>query len=196
LLVLHGPVAAVLLVARTATLPVLGAVLNGGADAIVTGASAPRQTYVFVTGHEFPVVYFAIRRQLETPQTAPRRVALLASIANRNTVYRESRDTLVIDSAGGFLGAAADRLLRSLDRPFRAGERIERRDFTAEVRTVTADGRPRVVAFHFRAPLGSSDFRWFAWSGDGPHEFPLPRVGEKVEIPPVAIVPGFDVGDG
>jgi hypothetical protein len=78
---------------------------------------------------------------------------------------------------------AVDRLLRSLDVPFAVGERIARRDFTAEVRAVTPDGRPAQVAFHFGAPLESPTFRWLAWGASGVETFRLPAVGARVQVP-------------
>ncbi len=194
LLVVHGPLAAVLLLARVATLPLFAGVFEAGARTAPADANAPRQTYVFVNGQEFPVVYLAIIRQLESPAAAPRRIALLASILNHNDVYREDGDTLVITGRGGFLRESVDQLLRSLDTPFRVGEQIARRDFSAEVRAITADGRPAQVAFHFRAPLESPEFRWLAWGESGVEEFPLPTVGAHVTLPPVGVLPVLGAG--
>lgn len=191
LLVLHGPVAALLLVGRVATMPLFAELFEAGAVTAPADENAPRQTFVFVNGSEFPVVYLVIIRQLESPDTAPQRVALLGSTATHNLVYREDADTLVITARGGFLRDTVDQLMRSLDVPFRVGERIKRRDFTAEVRTVTPDGRPEAVAFHFRAPLESPEFRWLAWGEAGAEAFPLPAVGTQVELPPVGLLPMF-----
>jgi hypothetical protein len=104
-------------------------------------------------------------------------------------VYREDEDTLVLTAEKGFLAEHVDLLLRSLERPFEVGETKERPDFRAEVRTVTNDGRPETVAFHFRAPLEDSSYRWLRWSPSGAQPFSLPSVGETVELPSVALVP-------
>jgi hypothetical protein len=189
LLVIHGPLAALLLVVRIAALPSLGVLFELGALTAPADEQAPRQTYVFVNGQEFPIVYLPIIRQLESPSTAPRRVALLASMFNDNEVYREAAATLVIGARDGFLKAPIDQLLRSLETPFRIGERIERRDFIAEVRSITADGRPAEVAFHFRTPLESSELRWLVWDETGVQPFQLPPIGARVELPAVSILP-------
>jgi hypothetical protein len=186
LLVLHAPIAAVLLVVRVATLPAFSGFFEAGIATAPSDGNAPRQTFVFVNGQEFPVVYLMILQQLESPSTAPRRVALLSSALSHNTVEREDADTLVITAREGFLSEPVDRLLRSLDVPFRAGEKIERRDFTAEVRTITADARPQQVAFHFRAPLESREYRWLSWSEQGVVDFALPPVGTTLELPAVS----------
>lgn len=70
---------------------------------------------------------------------------------------------------------------------FRAGERIERADFTAEVRSITRDGRPLEVAFHFRTPLQDPHLRWLTWTAKGPRLFPLPSIGETVDIDPISL---------
>ena len=189
LLVIHGPLAALLLVARIAALPLLGGLFEVGALTAPADEQAPRQTYVFVNGQELPVVYLSIIRQLENPAAAPRRVALLASMLNDNEVYREDEATLVIRARDGFLKSPADQLLRSLETPFRIGERIERRDFTAEVRSITADGRPAEVAFQFHMPLESKELRWLAWDESGVRPFRLPPIGARVELPVVSILP-------
>jgi hypothetical protein len=186
LLVLHGPAAAILLVGRVAVLPWLGGFADLAARTAPADTETPKQTYVFVGGHEFPVVYLPIIRQLEAPQTSPQRVAMLASMFEYKDIYREDDETLVIEPSGGFLRDSADRLLRSMEHPFRVGERIARPDFIAEVRAVTADGRPARVAFRFREPLESRRYRWLLLGGAGTLEFALPAVGERVEIAPVS----------
>jgi hypothetical protein len=188
LLVIHGPLAALLLVARIAALPSLGALVELAALTAPADGQAPRQTYVFVTGQEFPIVYLPIIRQLESPSTAPRRVALLASMFNDNEVYREAEATLVIRAREGFLKAPIDQLMRSSETPFLIGERIERRDFTAEIRSITADGRPAEVAFHFRTPLESRELRWLAWDQTGVQPFQLPPIGARVELPALSVL--------
>jgi hypothetical protein len=195
LLILHGPLAAALLAGRIATLPHLGVLFELGALTAPADERAPRQTFVFVNGHEFPVVYLPSIRQLQSPAVSPRRVALLASMLNDNEVRREGEATLAIRARGGFLQAPVDCLLRSLETPFRVGERIERRDFTAEIRSLTADGRPAEVAFHFRLPLEASELRWLAWDETGVRPFALPPVGARVELPAVGVLP-FLAGRG
>ncbi|MBI5628951.1 MAG: hypothetical protein HY953_08530 [Candidatus Rokubacteria bacterium] len=191
MIVLHGPLAAVLLVARVAVLPLLGAPMDSVAANVPADSNAPRQTFVFVNGSEMFSVYLGVIREMETPALAPRRVALLASIFNDNAIYREDADTLVITAQGGFLRAAADQLMRSLDTPFKIGEQIERPDFTATVRADTADGRPEQMAFRFRAPLESPEYRWLACGGKGVREFRLPPVGSQIDLPVVNILSVF-----
>jgi hypothetical protein len=182
LLLLHLPVASALLVGRTAALPLFGKLFAGGAETAPRSPEVAEQSLFFVGGHEFPVAYISLIRPVEG-QVTPRRVALLASFASDNRVTRQDEDTLVIEPVLGFLAAETDRLERRPDVPFRNGDRVRMPDFEAEVRQVTEDGRPRIVAFHFRKPLEDPAYRWLSWNLHGAVSFELPAVGEQVVVP-------------
>jgi hypothetical protein len=190
LLVLHLPVAAVLLVGRTASLPVFGAFFAAGADTAPESPGVEEQTFLFVSGHEFPVAYLPIIRSVEA-RSAPRRIALLASFTSRNRIVREDEDTLVIEPKRGFLAAPSDRLERGLESAFLQGERVWMPDFVAEVREVNPDGRPQVVAFHFRKPLEDPGYGWMSWGLAGAEPFTVPAVGETVVLPALPITAIF-----
>ena len=188
LLALHGPLAAVLLVLGTATLPLFGASILAAADQAPRDPAVSGQALVFVNGNDFPVAYLPLVRQVRRDSPPPRRVAQLASTSATNDVRREDRSTLVITPEGGFLAHAMDRLLADPVRSFVTGQRIERPDFVAEVRDVTADGRPATVAFHFRRPLDDPGYRWLFWRDGRLIPFPLPDVGERMTLAPSLLV--------
>jgi hypothetical protein len=182
LLVVHGPIAASLLVVRTMALPLWGSTFSVGAEAAPADPEVAEQTFVFVNGNDFPVVYARLIRLVEGEAPAPRRVVQLAAMTTVNTVEREDERTLVITSRGGFLLLDVDRLLASPERRFDVGERIERPDYFAEIRSLTSDGRPSVVAFRFREPLEDRSLRWLYWKDAELIEFPLPGVGERAVV--------------
>jgi hypothetical protein len=182
LLLLHLPVASAMLVGRTAALPLFGKLFAGGASTAPESPEVAEQSLFFVSGQEFPVAYISLIRPV-AGQVTPRRVALLASFASDNRVTREDDDTLVIEPAHGFLASPDDRLERRLDVPFQKNDRVRMPDFEVEVRQVTEDGRPRIVAFHFRKPLEDPAYRWLSWSIHGAVSFELPNVGEQVVVP-------------
>jgi hypothetical protein len=182
LLIVHGPLAASLLVVRTAALPLWGSTFSIGAETSPADPEVAGQTFVFVNGNDFPVVYTRLIRLVEGGAPAPRRVAQLAAMTTVNTVHREDERTLVIASRGGFLALHLDRLLASPERGFDVGERIERPDYVAEIRSLTSDGRPSVVAFRFRTPLEHRSLRWLYWKDAELIEFPLPGVGEHAVV--------------
>ena len=182
LLILHGPLAAARLPLRVALLPWFGKTFSVAAERGPDGPEVAGQTFVFVNGNDFPVVYGRIIRQIEGLGTPPRRVAQLSSVSTPNTVRREDSRTLVIHPVGGFLSFSLDRLLASPTRTFQVSERVERPDFVAEVRSVTSDSRPEEVAFRFRRPLEDPALRWLYWKDGNLIEFPLPGVGESVTL--------------
>ncbi len=184
LVVVHVPVAAALLVARTATLPTFDTFFTAGARQAPQGPDVPDQTFVFVNGNDFPVVYSYVTRVAMEDAAVPRAVAQLAPMTTANVLRREDERTLVVTPRNGFLAMPADRLLVGPDRRFTSGERIERPDFVAEVREVTEDGRPRRVAFRFRQPLESPLYCWLFWNDGRLRPFPLPAVGQSTTIPP------------
>lgn len=140
------------------------------------------QTFVFVNGNDFPVVFTWVIRMVASPASAPRRAALLSSVLTRSEVNREDSHTLVVTSEGGFLAHQLDRLLASSTRSFAVSELIERPDYAAEVRRITEAGRPDQVAFRFRRELEDPSYRWLFWKDGWIVEFPLPRVGESAIV--------------
>jgi hypothetical protein len=188
LLVLHGPMAAVLLVGQTFGLPILGDFFTAAARHSPGGPEIAQQTFVYVNGNDFPVVYSRVVR-IANGDPAPRRVAQLASMTDTNRIYRKDRYTLVITPADGFLARPVDRLFASADRRFQPGDRVDRPDYQAEVLSVTRDGRPASVSFRFGHPLEDPSLRWLYWKGRRLQEFPLPKVGSSVLLSAVSFFP-------
>jgi hypothetical protein len=180
LLVLHLPVAAGLLFVRTALLEAYGEFFSLGAR--LSPAATGAQTFVYVNGNDFPVVYTYLIRLVDDPAAAPRRVALLSSALTRSRVLREDLHTLVVTSRDGFLADQLDRLLARAPLRFAVGERVSRPDYEVVVRTLTEDLRPLQVAFRFRRPLEDPGYRFLQWEKGGVASFPLPAVGQEVEV--------------
>ena len=182
LLVLHLPLAALMLSARTVGMSGFGLFFSAGANTAPAELAVTEQSFFFVTGHEFPTAYLPMIRAVEG-RPSPRRVALLASITADKRITREDDRTLVIEPDLGFLAVVLDRLERRRTTPFEIGQRVSMPDFTAEIRSVTEDGRPKAVAFRFKAPLEDPRYRWLAWGPSGAEPFDLPMVGATVVVP-------------
>jgi hypothetical protein len=195
LLILHGPLAALLLLLRVVTLPLFNAPIEAVVASAPPTALAPQQTLVFVSGTEL-VGYLPIVQSLQSPATAYRRVALLTSMFSDNLIERESLDTLVLTASGGMVRTTVEQLLRSPDAPFKVGDRIDRPDFTAIVRSITADGRPERVAFQFNAALESPEYRWMAWTEEGAKQFEPPAIGSRLHLPAVGALAAGRVAPG
>ena len=189
MLVVHGPIAAAMLLARTAMMPALAAIFAAGAREAPTDPALSQQTLFFLNGSEIPVVYTPLIRQVGGLAPAPRRVALLASMRLDNAVTVEDEDTLVYTVVGGFLGHPSDTMFRNPGDRFVAGERIEMPDFVAEVREITPDGRPQTVAYHLREGLGSESYRFVAWRDGRLEEVDLPAAPGGLRLPPTLPLP-------
>lgn len=182
LLVLHLPLAAAALTFQAATQSVFASFFTGGHRTVPDVPEIEEQSLIFVSGHEFPTAYTPICRWVEGHH-APERTALLSTFWSESRVAREDVRTLVVEPAVGYLLVESDRLERHPSARFAVGERVWMPDFDAEVRSVTDDGRPRVVAFRFREPLDAPRYRWMKWGPHGAEPFRPPAVGETVRLP-------------
>ncbi len=142
-----------------------------------------RQSVVVVNG---PIALFALylplmRATAGAPVPLHTRI-LFPSLAAVH-VRRPDLQTLVLTPRGGFLRVPVDRIYRDHAHPLRPGDRVALSDMTAEVRSLTPDGRPAEVAFHFRVPLDDPSLRW-VYRRDGAYvPFRPPGVGQEIALP-------------
>jgi hypothetical protein len=188
-LVLHGPLAAVMLVARTATIPALAGVFAAGARGAPMDDALANQTLFFLNGSEIPVVYTALIREVGALGPVPRRVALLASMRLTNQITVHDDHTLVYRADGGFLGHPSDNMFRNPSSPFVVDDRVHMPDFTVVVQQVTPDGRPLMVSIRFDEPLDSAEYRFVAWKDGFLEEVVLPQPGGKLVLVPTLPLP-------
>jgi hypothetical protein len=179
----HGPVAGLLLAVRILASPFFGYMFAEGERCAPDDPALADQTLVFLSGTEFATVYTPTIRLVRGDAPAPRRVHLLTSQLQANELLREDEHTLIIAPEGGFLAVPLTWLMRTPDQPFEAGQRVERVDFTAEVRATTPDGRPAVVAFRFRTPLEDAGLRFMVASERGFEAWTPPPVGGRQSLP-------------
>ena len=106
--------------------------------------------------------HLPVRRALDgLPLPAYTRV--LAPHLSSTRVRRPDSHTLVVRPERGYLLMPGDRLARGASHPLALGERVDLPDLTAEVISLTNDGRPAEVAFRFRVPLEHPSLRWLTW---------------------------------
>ncbi len=182
LLVLHLPVSAAALPARTWGARYFGEVFSEAEGQLTTDPALADQALVFLNGTVFGSVYTPVIRVVEGTHPAPARVHLLSTQLQATELLREDADTLVLQQEGGFLGTPITHLLRDPRIPFAVGDTVERVDFTAEVRATLPDGRPSVVAFHFQAPLESTTTRFVAVTDGGLIEWTPPPIGTRQRL--------------
>jgi hypothetical protein len=182
LLLMHIPIAALLLLGRTATLPVFGEIFRGGADSAPADPAVEEQLVVFVTGHEFPTAYTPLVRQVEGGPV-PARVALLSPFNGHHVITREDADSLLMEMPSGWLEQVVNQLERRGSLGFEIGQTFPMPDFTAEIRETNANRDATVVAFHFELPLEHPSYRWLAWSTHRAVPWAPPEPGQRVELP-------------
>jgi hypothetical protein len=181
LLVLHGPVAVVLLIAGLLFLPAFNTFFTAGARLAPRDPAIADQSLIFINGHDFPCAYTSIIRRIDDAP-APLRVAILGPMTSAATVIREDDRTLAIVTDHGWFRKSIDRLMRSADSPLEVGTRVRAADFEATIRRLTADGRPQAVAFEFDQPLESGHYRFVHWQHGDLENWPLPEVGGTAEV--------------
>jgi len=184
MVIVHGPLSAVMLFAMSFSIIVFGLAFSTGARHAPTHPELADQSLVFVNNSELIGAYTGIMRSVE-PQWGPppRRIAQLSALTTSSTVTREDDDTLVVVPDGGLLRGSLEQLFWGTGHRFAAGEVVASNDFDAEIRAVTDDGRPAVIAYHFREPLESAAYCFVYWTDDGLEPFPLPAAGEGITLP-------------
>lgn len=182
LVALHVPLAALMLTGRVASFEQVALATGRGALLSPRGPEVKDQTFIYVNGNDFLVVYTWIMREAEGGADSPRRLAQLSSLLSGQTITREDPTTLVIRSNRGFIRFAADRVMAG-NRQFRVGDLVTRPDFVAEIRALSDDGRPLEVAFHFHHPLEHPNYRWLEWDQLRLVDFRPPAVGQRITLP-------------
>ncbi len=187
LLLLHVGWAAVALPLRTQVTAVIGREVHRVSERAPADEAVARQTLVFVNGVDLLTMYLPMTRVVDG-QPAPGCMALLSSMFDPAAVHRIDDRTLRVRPDHGFLAHAGDGLLRDASTPFRAGDSFAMPDFTAEVLSITLDGRPAEVEYTFDERLESDHLRWVYFTEGLLETFPLPAPGETVRIE--ATLPG------
>jgi len=188
LLLLHGPIAALLLLNGVLGLPLFHKMFALGSNDAPADPAVEGQVFLYLQGNEFTTAFTRLIRMVDGGKPAPRRVAQLSSLQVAKRVTRVDRRTLLFEIEGGMFQLQFDRLMRPADPPFAAGDRIRRPDFTTEVVEVTPDGRPLKVRFTFKQSLDHSDYRWLSFRNARLEEWPLPYVGDSVQLEAVSII--------
>jgi len=190
---LHGPLAAALLVLKIGALPLQGAVF---AEAEVAGprdAALAGQRLVFVNGNDFAPVYLAVIRWLRADAPAPAGLAVLWPRTTGATVTRVDAHTLRLAGDGPMLDLPLEGLLRDpQSRPFEAGQRIAGAGFEVRVEQVE-DGLPLVISARFDQPLDDPGLRLVAFTADGLVPFPALANGEAQRLPATLPLQGLPV---
>lgn len=145
---------------------------RGLAEARLVVVNAPATTFI----------HYILPRRTIDGRPVPRALLTLGAGTRDIHLARPDAHTLVARQEGGFVREELELLTTHPDRRFAVGQRVSLGDVEIEVRALTADARPRVVAFRFRAPLGDASLRWVRWDGRGLVPFALPAIGDEIDI--------------
>lgn len=119
--------------------------------------------------------------------TRPAHFYWLATGVTEIAIERVDAQTLRVRPKLGFLSNSSQWMLRSLSNPLAVGEKIELKEATIVVTSLTKDQRPQEIDVHFKAPLESPTLRFVQWGRRNYVPFVPPAVGQSV------IVPGVDM---
>jgi len=187
LLAVHLIIAPVLLPVMAFSPRLLGGLEHGLEGTIASLPDDPRlaqQTAVVVYAPNFADTGYIALLRLRLGLPAPARVRGLASGLGPVRVTRRDAHSLLVTTGGGYLNGY-DTVFRGLDHPLALGQVVDLGDMTATTVSLTADGRPASVAFHFSVPLEDASLAWFRWSAGLYVPFTPPAVGVTVELPPL-----------
>lgn len=127
------------------------------------------------------VAYYVVERDF-AGLPVPRHIRQLASGPGSLILQRLDERTLEIRPKNGYGGWALERLFRTEQHPFKAGDRIDLTGVSIQVTEVTPDGRPAVARFRFDAPLEDGSLRWLAFQDGEFRPFVPPQVGGSVKL--------------
>jgi hypothetical protein len=204
LMFIHLVMAPLGLVRAAGSLKRTGRELAKAAASLPSDWAAIFQTTIIVSTPGFAVFsYSSLRRFLEGSPLRGR--ALVLGSGNQSIeIHRPDDRTLLFRPEAGFLGPAgrpeADceagqllfderRLLLAVDSlyrddsPMAVSRQIGMLGVTADITSLTGDGRPAEVAFRFAMELENPHFSWLKWQDGVYVPFDPPTVGETVTLP-------------
>lgn len=157
-------------------------------EAPLAVAGSPEQrAIVLATGDPTLMIYIGLIRRLHG-KPAPRSTQALSGNRLPFALTRADDRTLLLRYVPGASSLVEPFELMFRPRePMRVGQRFELSDMTAEIREVTADGRPAAVRFRFAQPLEHSTLSFWFPTRHGLRPFPLPAVGQTIHVPPTAM---------
>ncbi len=149
----------------------------------LTADDLPDRTLVIVNAPSVAHAGYLIFRQDLAGLPVPKHTRVLAPAIPSVSIRRTDERTLEVTPQWGYLKTVLDRIFRNEFHAIPVGGRVELSGMTAEVQSLTADGRPNVVRFRFDVPLESPSLRWLCFHHGGFESFTPPAVGESITIP-------------
>ena len=208
LAVVHIPLAPLNMMRVLSALNGLGRLIDVSAASFPVDSGLPGSRVCVVSTPTAFLSGFAPTIALLEGRPVPDRGLVLGSAIEPIRVHRPDLNTLEVEPLGGFLKPGGrpypglDHPLPAFDldyfypmfdqlyrdrRPMSRGERIPLGDVTAEILSVTSDGRPERVAFRFATPQEHPSLRWLRWLDGVYVPFQPPGEGESALLPTATV---------
>jgi hypothetical protein len=193
LILAHLVAAVLLLPLRARSMATVSAGLERAYDTLPQDPALPQKTVVAVNPPGDAYMGYLPLMRASRREPIPGRQRWLATGQTAVTVTREDAFTLHVRPAGGYLEQAPEQLVRRLDHPLAAGDRVDLGDVVVEVTTLTPDGRPAASRWRFDRPLEDPALIWLRWGNHplGFAPFRPPAIGRSVTLPPVDTLRAF-----
>jgi hypothetical protein len=145
------------------------------------------KTLFVVNGPDFLIPSFGLVVRERRGEPGPEHIRQLAiAVQGRVLFKRTGERTVEMLLEKGFFADAFSLVFRKEEPPMALGEQVKLPGMTATVKAYTPDRR-RVATVEFELDRSADDAShvWVIWKDTGMEPFPLPAVGEEVELPPV-----------
>jgi hypothetical protein len=137
-----------------------------------------RRTLVIAHVSTSLVISYLPAMRLFRREPLPERLYWLAATPSRVRVERTGPNVLRVRPEGGFYPGELEQHYRSVEDPFKVGDRVVLSEFTVHVVALTPDARPAVCDFVFARPLEAPEYLWMTWKPGGFVPFKVPAIGE------------------
>ena len=127
----------------------------------------------------FSMSYLPVMRS-EHQKQGPSKQYWLASTHHDVHLERRATNVLRVSPERGFYDNTSE--ARAREAPLHVGDRIELRDMTVVVVSLTSDGRPAVCDFVFREALESNHYVWVTWHDGHLAPWPVIAVGDSTVV--------------
>ncbi|MBU0992079.1 MAG: hypothetical protein KJ737_06255 [Proteobacteria bacterium] len=121
-------------------------------------------------------IYFLVTRMCYN-LSIPMHLRVLFAGLNNLKIMRTDPQTLVVEPEGGYFSERGSTGFRDQLHPLQKGKRIELTGLTIEILSLTTDGRPEKVAFHFKKAFDDPSLIFLKWHSGRYVRFEPPDIG-------------------
>lgn len=184
LFVVHLVIAPVLLTVKSAAPSIIQKMLFAETNSsFPDNQNIKDKEYIVVNAPAYlPNISFFVAYRGAREQQLPKKMVGLATGDIPVLVRRIDDRSLLLEMKEGFLSNKLDRNLRGVELNLFVGQKIVLDSMTAEIKGLTADGRPGSVLFRFNRSLDDPSFAWVTWKNGMYVPFELPKINEEKKI--------------